>query len=159
MHQVPAEHLELFERFIAGPAQLRQAVDGLAAGGISQRAPGEDWSVRDVVTHLADAELVRAVRIRFILAEETPLLPPWDEQQWQRRLQYLWRDVDGSLRLFEATRWATAELVAHAGKAAWGRAGRSGETLLTAHDLVLRGAGHVDEHVRQIAASRAALKA
>ncbi|MCC7365438.1 MAG: DinB family protein [Dehalococcoidia bacterium] len=157
MQQIPAVYKELFDRFSAGPGVLRAAMAGVSQGVVSQRAPGQDWSIRDHVVHLADAELVRAVRVRFIIAEEVPLLPAWDEGEWKRRLQYLWRDVDGAIAQFELTRWSTAELVAYAGKAAWERQGRSGEELVSVRDLVERGVGHIDDHVAQIAEARAAL--
>lgn len=37
------------------------------------------WSVRALLGHLADAELVLTMRMRRVLAEECPVLPLWDE--------------------------------------------------------------------------------
>ena len=57
------------------PAALRLAVSGLTASqdGAPERAG--KWSVRHVVQHLADSELVGAFRFRMILAQTRPSCP------------------------------------------------------------------------------------
>ncbi|MGE5594495.1 MAG: DinB family protein [Hyphomicrobiales bacterium] len=158
MRNVPAEFQQLFDDFARGPTLLRQALVGLDAGSLNQRPAGADWSIRDVVVHLADAELVRAVRIRFALAEADPLLPPFDEEAWKRRLQYLWRDVDAAIALFQQTRYSNAELLSYVGKDGWQRAGIDGDGQpLSVLELTRRGVEHVTDHVGQIESLRAAL--
>jgi hypothetical protein len=149
----------LASRFAAGPRLLREAVRDLEGGGMSARVAGEDWSIRDILHHLADAELVRAVRIRTIVAEPGSVIGAWDEGAWQRRLQYLWRSPELALAAFDTVRTGTAELLMHCDAGAWERAGvtAAGEAL-TVRELVERGVTHVDEHCRQIGAIRAAMK-
>ena len=44
-------------------------------------APGK-WSPAQIVAHLADCELVFAFRLRQTLAEDAPLIQPFDQDKW-----------------------------------------------------------------------------
>ena len=66
------------------------------------RAPGPKWNAREIVCHLADCELVFGFRLKQTLAEDCPVLQPFDQEKWARRYGNL--DVESALRLFEACR-------------------------------------------------------
>ncbi|MGH7628481.1 MAG: DinB family protein [Gemmatimonadales bacterium] len=51
----------------------------------------DKWSAIDVVQHLADAELVAGWRVRFILTQDAPSLPGFDQDAFARDLRY--RDI------------------------------------------------------------------
>ena len=158
MQGVSKEFRPIFDAFTRGPSLLNEAVRGLDAGLIARRAPGEDWAIRDIVVHLSDAELIRATRIRLILAADQPLLPVFDEKAWQRRLSYLWRSVEGALAFFDHTRSSTAEILAQCDRSSWARTGiHPDEGPLDVRELVQRGIDHVEGHTAQIAAIRKAL--
>ena len=59
----------LVDRFAAGPALVRTAWTASPAAA-RERPSLEGWSARDAVIHIADAELVRAYRIRIMCAGE-----------------------------------------------------------------------------------------
>jgi len=44
-------------------------------------APGK-WSAAEIVAHLADCELVFAFRLRQTLAEDAPIIQPFDQDKW-----------------------------------------------------------------------------
>jgi hypothetical protein len=44
-------------------------------------APGK-WSAAEIVAHLADCELVFAFRLRQTLAENAPVIQPFDQDKW-----------------------------------------------------------------------------
>jgi len=46
-------------------------------------APGK-WSARDIVAHLADAEVVFAFRLRQTLAEDHHVIQPFDQDRWAK---------------------------------------------------------------------------
>jgi uncharacterized damage-inducible protein DinB len=157
MPQIPVELRALFDRFAIGPSLLRQAVAGLDAGALNRRPPGEDWSIRDVVIHLADAELVGAVRFRLVIAEEGATLPVYDQDLWKRRLHYLWRDPEAAIALFQQTRYGSAELLQQCDAGTWSRSGLHPERgAMTLAALLELYADHVDQHIAQIAAFRTA---
>jgi hypothetical protein len=151
---MPEEFVEPLARFVQGASLLREAIYGADAGTLSR--PGkEGWSIRDIIVHLADAEMVRSTRIRFILAEEEPLLAPYDEGMWKRKLHYLWRSPEASLALFDQLRFTTVEILRQLDMKSWERAGVTPEgDRLSVGELIRRGATHAEEHSAQIKALR-----
>lgn len=159
MPRIPAAIEPVFERFVSGPATIRRAIDGLDAAAFSRRPPGEDWSIRDIVVHLADAELVGAVRFRLSIAEERPQLPVYDHELWKRRLHYLFRDPEFALSSFQTTRYGTAELLQQCSADVWQREAVHPERgVMTVADLLELYALHAQEHAAQVAAFREAMR-
>ena len=111
--------------------------------------------MRDVLVHLADTELVRAVRLRQMLSEEEPAFFAYDESTWKKRLHYLWRSPDAALSLFQQTRFSNAELLRQCDRPSWARTAKHPDRgLLTLGDMLRIGVEHVDAHVEQIATLR-----
>lgn len=158
MPRLPDDVAPVFARFVRGPAVVREAVRGVGPSSISR--PGrEGWSIRDVLVHLADAELVRAVRFRLILAEDEPELFVFDEGNWKRKLQYLWRSPEAAIALFESLRFASAELLRECDAKAWDRTGiHPADGPLSVRELLQRGANHAEEHAAQVRELRAELE-
>jgi uncharacterized damage-inducible protein DinB len=50
-------------------------------------APGK-WSAAEIVSHLADTELVFGFRLRQTLAEDGPTIQPFDQDKWAWEQQY-----------------------------------------------------------------------
>jgi hypothetical protein len=51
------------------------------------------WTAREVLAHLADSELVFLTRLRFMLAEENPVVQPWDADRWASKFSYRTGDI------------------------------------------------------------------
>jgi uncharacterized damage-inducible protein DinB len=142
------------------PAAVRAAVRGLTAEQFSIRERPGKWSVRHVVQHLADAELVGAFRYRMVLAHERPELPAYDQDLWADRLGYEESDPEAALALFTVLRGANLGLItrttAEERQRAMRHPERGDETLEETARLY---AGHDIVHRRQIARIRAAIGA
>ncbi len=81
---------------------LHLLIDPLSPAQIDRApAPGK-WSIREIVAHLADCELVFAFRLRQTLAEDHPIIHPFDQTIWGER--YAAYDIVSALRMFEAAR-------------------------------------------------------
>ena len=154
MPKVPPALQPVFLEFTEGPTFVARAIAGIEAGLLNR--PGrEGWSVRDVLVHLCDAELVGALRFRMVLAEERPNLPVYEPDVWKKRLHYLWRSPEAALSLFQQMRFGTAELLAQCAMADWDRVGlhpARGE--MNVGDLLQLYASHALEHAAQIEALR-----
>ena len=142
------------------PGALSRAVQGLSPGqqGTPERAG--KWSVRQVVAHLADSELVGAYRFRMILAHERPALPGYDQDLWADRLRYADSDIDRALGDFATLRAGNLRLVRAATPEDLERSMRHserGEERLS--QLIRMHAGHDIVHLRQIARIRRAIGA
>ncbi|MFN8617150.1 MAG: DinB family protein [Dehalococcoidia bacterium] len=150
MVKLPEHVVEPLDRFARGATMVREAIRDADAGVLSR--PGkEGWSIRDVLVHLSDAELVRSTRIRMILAEEEPALFTFDENLWKRRNHYLWRSPEAAMALFDQLRFTTMEIIRQLDSKGWERGGVHSEGgRLTIAELIIRGAAHGEDHSRQI---------
>jgi hypothetical protein len=116
------------------------------------------WSIRDVIQHLADSELVGGFRLRLVLAQERPPLTGYDQDLWADRLRYRDVAVHDALQQFEVLRRANLRLWENLTDEDLARVGLHSErgeeslghlrSLYAAHDLL---------HVRQLQRVRAAL--
>ena len=64
-------------------------------------APGK-WSPAEIVAHLADCELVFGFRLRQTLAEDSPVIQPFDQDKWART--YTGVPAQQALEVFTALR-------------------------------------------------------
>jgi hypothetical protein len=66
----------------ATPARLESLVQSSGPEKLTLiPAPGK-WSVRDILSHFADSELVFAFRLRQALAEDHHVIQPFDQDRW-----------------------------------------------------------------------------
>jgi hypothetical protein len=82
--------------------RLHSLIDPLSASHADRPpAPGK-WSIREIVAHLADCELVFSFRLRQTLAADHPIIQPFDQGVWGER--YAVYDLASGLALFTAAR-------------------------------------------------------
>jgi hypothetical protein len=72
----------------ATPSQLDRRLRDVAPKEVIRRPAPEKWSIAEIVTHLADAELAMGWRLRNMLANPGVALTWWDEAAWAERLGY-----------------------------------------------------------------------
>lgn len=142
------------------PAELEAAVTGVPQEllGVPE-APGK-WSIRQVVQHLADSELMGGVRFRMVLAHDRPAIMAYDQDLWAERLRYEEADIALSLSDFAALRRANLRILERTSEADRARVGlhseRGEESVARMMQLY---AGHDLVHLRQIRRIRAAVGA
>lgn len=113
-------------------------------------APGK-WSIRQIVAHLADTELVYAHRMRQMVAEENPTLIAFDQEAWTKNLNYARRKPKQSLESFRRMRAENYELLKELPEGAYARAGNHSERgPVTLGSQVEVLAEHAESHVRQM---------
>lgn len=140
------------------PADLREAIDGLSQQQMGEpEAPGK-WSVRHVLRHLADSELVWSYRLRMVWAHDRPQLTGYDQDLWAGRLRYDEADIQQSLQDFTLLRTGNLRLLASASAEDLRRVGvhlERGEE--SVEHMIRLHAGHDLLHLRQLARIRRAL--
>ena len=142
------------------PTALRAAVAGLTKE--QQGTPEREgkWSVRHVVQHLADSELVLAFRFRMTLAHDAPALPGYDQDRWADRLRYVESDIETALADFAMLRRSNVRLLRRASSDERRRVMRHSERGdESVEKLLCMDAGHDVVHLRQIARIRRAIGA
>lgn len=146
-----AARAALLAKYKTGPDVVADAVAGLSDAELDRRpAPGE-WSAREVVHHLADAETRSAVRLCQLLAEDHPVIQGYDEERYAEVLHYDARSVAVSLAVISAARASTAELLDLASEADFARTGTHTESGPYSVDTWLElYAAHCHDHAEQI---------
>jgi hypothetical protein len=149
---------QCIDRYIAGVKLLNQAVAGMSPEQLNARPIAGKWSTLEVVSHLADFEIIGVDRLTAVIAEEGPMLPARDEQKYAARLAYQERDVQRQLLLIELCRGHTARILRTLTDADLARFGMHTEAgKLTLEQLIGRVCSHVEHHVPFIVEKRKAL--
>src|SRR5471032_2640447 len=89
----------------AQPAILRALV-AEAGDDLRTRPEPAEWSAVELIGHMVDAELGSSMRYRWILAEDEPVLVPYDQDLWANRLHSTGESLDDLLPVFDALRAA-----------------------------------------------------
>ncbi|HXG32487.1 MAG TPA: DinB family protein [Bryobacteraceae bacterium] len=145
----------LLERFRRGPDVVAVAITGAAGAELDfVPAPGK-WSIRQVLCHLADSELVGAVRFRMVIAEDNPTLGAYNQELWAARLDYSRRKISQALETFRRTRAENYELLRALPEGAFERPAVHAELgPLRLRDLLRIYAEHAENHARQLQSIR-----
>jgi hypothetical protein len=145
----PEERALLIKRYEDGFAAFVEALDSVPETRLDF-APAGQWSARQIAHHVADAEVVRAYRLRQLLAQDAPQIPGFDEQQFVAKLHY-YRPVAASMALFKAAVASNVELLTLVFPEDWLRAGHHEEFgVFTLEDWLQRAASHSYEHAEQL---------
>jgi hypothetical protein len=146
MPDIPA----LLERYRRGPELLAVILTGVYGEEEDFGLPGK-WTIRQIVAHLADAEMVGAHRFRQVIAEDNPTLIAFDQDAWARNLDYARRKPKTSLETFRRIRAENYELLKDLPPAAFDRAGNHSENgRMTLRQLLEGYAGHAESHAKQL---------
>ena len=147
----------LIEQYRRGHAELLKALESVTAKELDWRRALAEWTIREIVHHLADSEMIAALRLRRLLAEESPMIQGFDQEAYARQLRYDSRPIEAALRVIEAARATTLEILAEIAEAEWQRAGIHDERgRYTIERWLELNANHAHEHAEQIRRIRAA---
>ena len=91
----------LIEEFEACGPRLRQAVAGLSLEELTARPGPGDWSILELVIHLADSDSIAIDRMKRMLIEDNPPLLYADETAYVRLLASHEQSLEDALTLFE----------------------------------------------------------
>jgi hypothetical protein len=142
------------------PKRLRKLVKGLSAKQLARRPEEGKWSIKEVLAHLADGEVVLGSRLRYVAAMERPALVGYDQDLFVRNLRYDDVDADALIDAFAAVRALNVALLDRLPDEVFTRVGmhaeRGEESLST---MVHMYAGHDRIHEQQIERLRDALVA
>ena len=146
-----ARRHELIARYRAGPAVVERVATGLGDEDLDHVPADGGWSAREVIHHLADSEMTSAIRLRKLLAEDSPVIQGYDEEEFARRLHYDSRPPGPSLAALRATRESTATILDRLTEEDWGRSGTHTESGPYSVEMWLEiYASHAHDHAEQI---------
>jgi hypothetical protein len=157
MRFTAAERQQFIDRYEKGPEKLRDAFAKVPREAWNWRpAPGK-WSVHEILAHCADSEMNAAARIRYLVAEEKPVILGYDQAAWARVFDYHHTRVELCLASVDVLRAHTVNLLRRLPEAAWAKEGMHTESgRYTAEDWLEVYAEHLEKHSRQIEKTLAA---
>jgi uncharacterized damage-inducible protein DinB len=96
---------ELIAVIERAPSALRAAVAGLSDDQLDTRY--RNWTIRQIVHHLADSHVNSYIRFKWALTEERPTIKAYDEGRWAALADSRTGDVRAPLALLEGlhARW------------------------------------------------------
>ncbi len=133
------------------PAALARRVAGVPRARLMRRPRPGKWSVRDILAHLSEVEMLWGCRMRLVLGQNGVPLVGMDQAVWAKRYGRI--DPRRALETFSALRRANLDLLAGLRRAdyrRWGRHSQFGR--LTVARMLALLAGHDINHSRQIEA-------
>jgi hypothetical protein len=147
------ERAALIQTYKEGHRAVVDAFRGITDEELDRSASGE-WTPRMIAHHLADSEMMSAIRLRRLVAEDDPVIHGYDEVEFARKLTSD-RPITPSLEAMRYAREATAQILERLSEDDWLRKGThsesgpySVETWLTIY------AAHGHDHAAQIKRSR-----
>lgn len=146
--------LAMFE----APARLRKLLKGLTEKQLAKApAPGK-WSIKEIVAHLADGEVILGSRYRLAAAHDRPPLAGYDQDLFVERLGVANATTEELLADFEMARAVNLGLLVRLPDGAFERVGvhseRGEESIAT---MVAMYAGHDRVHLDQVETIRTGL--
>jgi hypothetical protein len=143
---------QMLDALAAMPEQLRALVAGCAREALVRRADDGGWSALEVCRHMRDIAQVYGARFKWMILDDEPFLPNYDEDRWVADAPEGPDEIEGLLDEIAAYRDGTMRLLRRLDDAGWRRTGRH-EVLGTVelepyvrHEYV-----HEQQHLDQIA--------
>jgi uncharacterized damage-inducible protein DinB len=104
-HQDGRGRAELIAAIEAAPGLLRKAVAGLSLAQLDTRY--KNWTIRQIVHHVADSHINSYIRFKWALTEETPTIKAYDEGRWAALDDSRHADIGAPLALLDGfhQRW------------------------------------------------------
>ena len=101
-------HIEKYGR---GFDLLTNALTKIPREAWSFRPAPNEWSVHEIIVHMADSESMSALRARKLIAEPGSTLMGYDEANWADVLGYKEQSVEDALEIIKLARKSTYELL------------------------------------------------
>ena len=145
------ERQVLIDQYARGAEVVERALAAIPTSlWTAHPLPGK-WSAAEIVHHLADSEMTSAIRLRRLLAEESPVIVGYDQDRYAERLGYNERPLEPSLEAFRAARAATIPLLQRMSEDDWQRSGTHSESgRYSAEDWLRIYAAHAHGHADQL---------
>ena len=142
---------EQLSRYGAAVDELAAAVQRYPREMWQYRSRVEDWTIHEIIVHIADSEANSYIRLRRFIAEPGQAVMAYDEMAWAKKLDYHAQSPEAALQLFRWLRGNSYELVKRVPEAAWANTIQHPENgTMTLDDWLEVYARHVSDHVAQM---------
>lgn len=133
------------------PNVLEAAVKHLNVAQLQEHTLPGEWSVQQIVHHLADSHMNSVIRLKLILTMERPPLQAYPQEIWAELADVDQTPIDDSLSILRGLHHRWAAVFESLEEHQWQRIGlhtEDGE--VSVHDLLVSYANHCEIHLDQI---------
>lgn len=99
--------------------RLETALRGFPREMWTYRPDDQDWTIHEIILHIADSEANGYIRARRLISEPGSDVFGYDESEWARGLNYHAQNPDEALALFRLLRRMTYELIRALPESVW----------------------------------------
>ena len=105
------ERDEKIEQYGRGFDLLKAALAEVPAEAMKFKPEPTEWSVHEVVVHMADSEAMSALRARKLIVEPGSQLMGYEEAKWADALNYQEQNFEDALQIIKYARLTTYNLL------------------------------------------------
>lgn len=148
----------LIQRYAAGADALPASIAGLTDEQLSVYPVPGTWSIRQIVVHMMDCDLIGAERMKRTIAEDRPTLMAFNESLFAERLFYAELDPRVACQIFTQNRRLMSEILHRLSEADFHRVGIHSEAgPMTLAETLGKHVAHLEHHLGFIYKKRAML--
>jgi hypothetical protein len=148
---------QLIDQLRSFPSRLRATVQDLSPEQLTAEIIPGEWTIAQIVHHLADAHMNAYYRFKRILLENKPTIPSFDQDSWAITPEATKPEIHDTLTLLAGLHHHWVYLMEHLNDEEWLRPGfhrQIGDVIL--YDVLYSYAHHGEDHLVQIKAIRTA---
>lgn len=145
------ERQQKIESYGSAHAKLVEALQQFPQEMWQFRTAPEDWTIHEIIVHIADSEVNSYIRCRRFVAEPEKSLMAYNEERWAKALDYHSQSTDDALALFKWLRGNTYSLIKSLPESTWTNSVHHPENgAMTLDDWLDVYDRHVPEHIQQM---------
>lgn len=130
---------------------LQKAIERYPREMWQYRPAPDDFTIHEILVHIADSEANSYVRCRRFIAEPGSVVLGYDEAGWARKLEYHAQPVEDAMGLFGRLRNSTFLLIRDLPQETWAHTVEHSENgTMTMDDWLEVYTSHVPEHIAQM---------
>lgn len=147
----PEERRNKIEAYGQAHTVLMEALQRFPLEMWSFRPTPEEWTIHEIVVHLADSEANSYVRCRKCIVEPGKSVMAYDEVHWAQALHYADQSADEALQLFKWLRLKSYRLIQSLPEPVWAQTMEHPENgTMTLDDWLTVYERHIPEHLEQM---------
>lgn len=113
------DRAKLIDNYGKASGQIAEAISQFPVEMWQFKPTANQWSIHEIIIHLADSEVNSYHRCRRFIAEAGSKILAYDQDKWAENLHYHNQDTNDALQLFGCLRKMTYNLIKNLPEQAW----------------------------------------
>ena len=115
----PEERQEKVKLYAEGYESFSKVLETLPKEMWQFKPSPKDWSVHEIIIHLADSEAVAAMEVRMFIGQPGGQVMTYDPDAWAANMDYHSQETEQALHMFRITRQTTSDLLKSVTSETW----------------------------------------